>query len=780
MTSALHDSSHTHVAGESEFIDDRPFVSRELIVGIVYSQVARGKLLDVDLKEALSVKGVVTTITAKDIKHNLWGTIFQDQPILVSEDINYYGEPLCAIACETAEALRAARKLVRIRTKKLNPILSISEAKEKNSFIAPERTIQRGDVDLALANAPCRLAGKIHMAGQEHFYLESQAAIAYPGEAGQIVVHSSTQHPTEVQHVVAHALGLNYSEVVCVVKRMGGAFGGKESQATPFAVIAALVAQKTGRAARLVVTKDEDMVITGKRNPFENDYEVGFDEEGRLLALKVNLFSDSGAYADLSTAIMERAMLHCDNAYFIPDVKITGRVCRTNYSPTTAFRGFGGPKGIATIENIIEEIAHHLDVDSLDVREKNCYQGDRNITPYGQKVSQEILPRLFKKLRQTCEYDKRRLEVEKFNLSSKTHVRGLSLTAVKFGISFTTRFLNQGAALVNLHMDGTIQVSTGATEMGQGVNTKIASLVANVFSIPISSVMVMPTSTEKIQNTSPTAASSGSDINGQAAKTAAEVIRHRLQLVAEKLLATPIEHRGRKAAAAGTAEEFKLTLEKSADHIVFERGFVFDKSHPKNRLPIKDVIEAAYLNRISLSAHGFFRYPGIYFNKETGQGNPFFYFTNGVAASEVSVDLFTGETKVLRTDILMDLGRPLNQGIDYGQTTGAFVQGLGWVTTEKLFYNKEGSLLTHSPSTYKIPSIQDIPRIFKVDFLVNDENEKNVSGSKAVGEPPLMLAVSVWTAIKNALNSKWSKSSSKKPVVLRLPATQEEVLMNLP
>ncbi|MDZ4660337.1 MAG: xanthine dehydrogenase molybdopterin binding subunit [Pseudomonadota bacterium] len=775
MTSAPHDSSHTHVTGESEFIDDRPFVAGELVVGIVCSQVARGKLVQIDLKKALAVPGVVGAYTAKDLSENYWGTIFQDQPIFAAEDINYFGEPLCALACETPEALRKARRLVEVKVTPLVPILSIAEARKKMSFIAPPRVIQKGNVEDALKNAPHRIKGKIEMAGQEHFYLESQAAIAYPGEAGQIAIHSSTQHPTEIQHVVAHALGLSYSDVVCIVKRMGGAFGGKESQGVPFAVIAALIAKRTGRAARVVITKDEDMVITGKRNPFENDYEVGFDNDGRILGLKVNMFSDSGAYADLSTAIMERAMLHCDNAYFIPHIKIEGLICRTNFSPTTAFRGFGGPKGVATIENILEEIAEYLKKDALDIRELNCYQGTNNVTPYGQTITQEIFPRLFKQLRKTSNYDQRKKEVADFNRVSKTHVRGLSMTAVKFGISFTTRFLNQGSALVNLHLDGTVQVSTGATEMGQGVNTKISTIVAEVFAIPQNAVFVMPTSTEKIHNTSPTAASSGSDINGSAAQLAAETIKRRLQLVADKLFNTPKELRGRKPAVMGLAEEFNIVESNSADHIEFENEFVFNRSNPGDRVPLKEVIEAAYLNRISLGAHGYYRYPGIHYNKETGQGNPFFYFTNGVGASEVSIDRFTGEVKVLRTDILMDLGRPINHGVDYGQTTGAFIQGLGWVTTEKLYYNKDGSLLTRSPSTYKIPSVQDIPRIFNIDFLINDENRKNLSGSKAVGEPPLLLAISVWTAIKNAL----SASARKKPVTIKLPATQEEILMNL-
>lgn len=774
MKGLPHDSSVTHVAGESEFIDDRPSVQGELHVGVVLSPVAHGKIKKISTQKALQIPGVVGVYTGRDLAHNVWGTIIQDQPVMPTDKVNYCGEPIAILACETREALRAAKKLIQVDIENLKPILTVEEARATKNFVIPARHIERGQVGEALAKAPHRLKGAIKMAGQEHFYLESQAAIAYPGEQGQIVVHSSSQHPTEVQHVVAHCLGLHYHQVVCVVKRMGGGFGGKESQAVPFAVMAALVAQKTGRAARIVISKDEDMVITGKRNPFENHYEVGFDSQGRILALDIQFYGNSGAYADLSTSIMERAMLHADNAYYIENIKITGQVCRTNQAPTTAFRGFGGPKGVASIENIIEEIAIFLKKDSLQIRQLNCYQGERNITPYGQVISQEILPKLFSELRKTSDYDRRRLEIEKFNKNSKSHLRGMSLTAVKFGISFTTRYLNQGSALVNVHLDGTVQVSTGATEMGQGVNTKIAKIVADVFSIPMDFVKVMPTSTEKNHNTSPTAASSGSDINGAAAQVAAALIKRRLQLVAEQLFLLPAEKRGRMANVLGQVEEIKIDESHRADHIVFKDGLVFDSRNSKNSIKLQDLLQEAYLHRISLGSYGYYRYPGIHFDKTTGKGEPFFYFTNGVAASEVLIDRFTGEVKVQRVDILMDLGRPINDAIDYGQTSGAFVQGMGWVTTEKLYYDKSGALKTYSPSTYKIPSVQDTPRIFNINFLKNDENSKNVAGSKAVGEPPLLLGISVWTAIKNALS--YCGDSQQ----MTIPASQEEILRHLP
>ncbi len=619
------------------------------------------------------------------------------------------------------------------------------------------------------------------MAGQDHFYLESQACVVYPKEDGQVEIHASSQHPSEVQQMVAEALGLKFHQVVCIVKRMGGGFGGKESQAAPFAVYASLVARKLKRPARLILTKDDDMQITGKRNPFDNEYEVGFDNNGKILALDFALYSDGGAYADLSTAIMERAMLHSDNAYYIENMRVTGQVCKTNTAPNTAFRGFGGPKGMLTVENAIEEIAIHLNKDSLDIREANVYRKGQH-THYGQEIDDNILPEIFHQLRKSSNYDQRRKEISAFNAQSKNAVKGLSLTPIKFGISFTTRFLNQANALVNLLPDGTAQVSTGATEMGQGVNTKIAQVVMEAFGISYENVRIMPTATDKNANTSATAASSGSDLNGRAAEDACNQLMARLSQVAEKIFARPPEWRGRKVAGTGSAPEIQIEDKRELNpdsSIVFANGEVSDKKSGQ-KISFVELLQEAYLNRISLSAYGFYRYPGIFFNKETGQGKPFFYYTNGVAVSEVHVDKFTGEIKILRSDILMDLGRTQNYGIDHGQVTGAFVQGLGWATTEKLFYNEQGQLKTYSPSTYKIPSVHDIPREFNVEFIENNLNERNIKGSKAVGEPPLMLAISVWTAIKNALayNAQLQNKKNKIPE-LSLPATQEVVLMSL-
>ncbi|MBL7545039.1 MAG: molybdopterin-dependent oxidoreductase [Bdellovibrionaceae bacterium] len=772
--SAYHDSGRSYVTGSAEYVDDRPLVQGEVFVDVFYSPIAHGKIKSLDVSQCLALPEVLGVYTYKDLKHNLWGSIFHDQVFLAAEQVQFVGEPIAVIAATKRDIFHLAKSKIKLEVEELEPTLDLQKAINSKFFIGPKRTIQRGDVDTALATAEYRLKGDIEIAGQEHFYLESQASIAYPKEDQQIEIHSSSQHPTEVQHLVAEALGLRHHQVVCVVKRMGGAFGGKESQAAPFAVFAALVAQKLNRPARIILTKDDDMVMTGKRNPFKNFYEVGFDRQGKILALKAELFSDGGAYADLSTAIMERAMLHLDNAYFIPNFKVDGQVCKTHTPPNTAFRGFGGPKGVATIESIIEDIAVQLKKDSLEIRKLNAYQKEQT-TPYGQKIEDNVLPQLFSEIETHTQYKKWRQDIETHNAGNHSTYRGLSVTAVKFGISFTTRFLNQGSALVNVHMDGSIQVSTGATEMGQGVNIKIAQVVAECFSIPIEDVKVMTTSTEKIPNTSATAASSGSDINAQAALTAAQGIRERLSKVAKAVLARPKEWRGKPMAGAGTVPEIQIETVTDWQSIEFQSGQIFDKSNPKETITFSELVLEAYLNRQSLSQHGYFKYPGIFYNKETGQGTPFFYYTNGVAASEVSIDRWTGELKVLRSEILMDLGRPINEAVDHGQVTGAFVQGMGWVTTENLFY-KNGRLVSNSPSTYKIPSVHDIPRVFHCRLLDNNINTRNVRASKAVGEPPLLLAISVWAATKNAL-SYYKKSKSV--IKLRIPATQEQIYMKM-
>lgn len=788
-----HDAAHTHVTGESEYVDDRTILKNELFVDVFYSTRAHAKIKKLDYSKVFEDDNVVAVYTAKDFHHNLWGTIFKDQPLLADDVVQFAGEGIALIAAKNLESAQRAKQVIEIEYEDLPAILSIDEAKKQKSFIADARTIERGNVEEAFKSAPHTLSGQIKIQGADHFYLESQVTVAYPQEDGQMEIHSSSQHPTETQHVVAHALGLNEKDVVCQVKRMGGGFGGKESQAAPFAAMAALVAQKQNCPARIVLTKDDDMVMTGKRNPFQNDFKVAFDDEGKLLALEAKLYSDSGAYADLSTAIMERAMLHSDNAYYIPNMLVIGQVCKTNHHPHTAFRGFGGPKGVGMIENVVDRVAHYLGKDPLEVRKLNLYNEKVNActTHYGQKVENNFLPRLFEEIEKTSDYKKRKAAIEKFNGESDQYVKGLSITPVKFGISFTTRFLNQGNALVIVHQDGSLQISTGATEMGQGVNARISALVTSELGLKRTDARVMPTRTDKNANTSPTAASTGTDINGAAALLATRRIKYRLAHLANQLFDVPRENWASKTAGLGTQPEIKVdnlevnetepnkgadwTTGKANYHgIIFEEGHVYRENNPSEKIKFSELVLEAYLNRVSLSDYAFYRIPGIEFNKMSGQGNAFLYYTQGVSCAEVLLNKDTGEVKVTDVQILMDLGRPVNEDLDIGQVSGAFIQGMGWVTTENLVYNDQGLLLSHAPSTYKIPSIQDTPRNFKITLHENEKNYANVRGTKAVGEPPLLLALSVWSAINNAVASLPHYKEAYPQI--KIPATNEEVL----
>lgn len=765
--SIAHDSSVGHVSGSSIFIDDRPKLMNEVFVGVIGSPISKGRIKKIDREMILKEPGVYGVYTGEDFHNNIWGTIVADQPILAYEKIAYFDEPICLVACRDEEIFTKIKKIIKIETIEEKAIFSIDEAIQKKSFLCESIPFVRGNVKKALLESPHVLKGDFECGGQEHFYMESQASIAYPLENGQIEVHSSSQHPTETQHVVAHALGLDFSQVVCIVKRMGGGFGGKESQAAQFAAMAGLVAFKLNRPARLALTKDEDMAMTGKRHPFKNFYEVGFTNEGIITALEVAIYANGGAYTDLTPSILDRAKFHVDGCYFIEHCRIEGTAVKTNQHSNTAFRGFGGPQGNMTIESIIEDISFYLKKDSYEIRKLNLYkENDRNITPYNQIVENNVLPELFKKLHETSNYEKRKKEIKKFNEGQKGKLRGLSMTGVKFGIAFTTKFLNQGNALVNLHLDGTIQVSTGATEMGQGVNTKMQQITAEVFGIPPAHVVLMPTSTEKNHNTSPTAASSGTDINGAAVLLACEKILANLRWVFN-------EHH------SNINYDFIKSMpplddKKDLTHIKFENKKVID-SKKNISMSFVELLKIAYLNQFSLSGYGFYKTPDLGFDKNTGKGRAFNYFTNGAAVSEVEIDEYTGELKVLRVDILMDLGRPINKKIDLGQVSGAFIQGMGWVTTENLFYNEKGKLLSHSPTTYKIPNIQDTPRIFNIELLENNTNVRNVAKSKAVGEPPLLLGTSVWTATKNALGFRSKESCPK----IKSPATNEVILMEL-
>ena len=806
-----HDSAVTHVAGESVFLDDLPPLAGELLAGIVPSPLAHGRLRKLDLTAAAALPGVVAILTAADVPgHNVLGPAIKDEPLLVEDEALFLGHPLAVVAAESTDALYRAAKAAVVEIDELPELFSIDDAIEAGSYLGQPRHMSRGDLAAGFAASVGTVEGTLDIGGQEHFYLESQVAIAVPGEQGQMVVHSSTQHPSEVQMMVAEALGVPFNHVVCHCKRMGGGFGGKETQAAQPAIFAALLARHTNRPVRFVYTKDDDMRFTGKRHPFKAVYRTGYAADGKLTALDVKLYSNGGCSTDLSFAVLERSMLHSDNAYYLPAVKIEGRVCKTNLPSNTAFRGFGGPQGVAMIENVMAEVAAALGLDAYDVREANLYGGgparsaarseprqsgsdgvgvvrsrepaastpslpdgrgsdhadsdhttDRNTTHYGQIVRNNVLARLMAELRAESDYDARRSAVRRFNRSSRTHVRGLAVTPVKFGISFTRRAMNQANALVNVYQDGSVIVSTGATEMGQGVNTRIRQVVADALGVPYASVLVTTTSTDKNNNTSPTAASAGTDLNGAAAADACLRIRERLAVVAADLLARPAD--GHPAEPA---------------YVVFEEGRAFDTRDPGRSIGFKDVCCAAYERRVSLGERGFYATPGVDFNRDTGRGSPFLYYTNGAAVTEVSVDRFTGDLTVTRVDLIMDVGKPLNPGIDRGQVIGGFVQGMGWVTAEQLVYGPKGHLLSHSPTTYKIPNVSDIPPVFNVRFLDNPDNAVSLHRSKAVGEPPLLLGLAVWHAAKDAVREAAETAGVPAPV-LRLPATGEEMLMAL-
>lgn len=762
--SIKHDSSLFHVTGESVFIDDLPKVAGEIFVGYVGSPIACGKLVDIDFSKALEKRGILGVLTAKDFTNNLWGTIVKEQPLLVDNVISHMDEPVALIVGKSREDVDNARDFIKIKTIEKTPQFSIDDAILNKDFCYIASPFHRGNPEKAFEDSDHILEGYFECGGQEHFYLESQASIAIPGEGGQMMIYSSSQHPSETQHVVANALGLSYHQVTCVVKRMGGGFGGKESQAAPFAAYAALAARKFNKPCRIILTKDEDMAVTGKRHPFKNFYKVGFNKDGRINVLEAKLYSDAGAFSDLSSSILERAMFHIDGAYFLENCHIEGYACRTNRLSNTAFRGFGGPQGTMTIESIIEDIAHHLKKDSFEIRKLNLYGiGERDITPFGQKVLHNKLPEIFSKLEK--EYEKKKVEVQKHNKNNELTFRGISCTAVKFGIAFTAKFLNQGSALVNVHLDGTVQVSTGATEMGQGVNTKIQQIVAHAFGIDATDVQVMSTSTEKNHNTSPTAASSGSDINGSAAFKASNEIKKRLQIVA---------HKHFEGERFDDVKEYEIDdVAIDFDRYVFDDGKVFDSQNMKKSISFKELVGMAYFNRISLGQQSFYKTPDLGFSKDKGEGKAFSYFTNGAALSVVDIDRFTGESKVLSTSIVMDLGRSINPGIDEGQVTGAFIQGMGWVTNEKLHYSDKGNLISHSPTTYKIPNIQDMPREFNVELIENLEHDRNIHRSKAVGEPPFLLGSSVWCAIKSAILNEYGDGHKSK---LTSPATSEKII----
>lgn len=769
-TPVPHESAVGHVTGTADYVADIPASVDELVVGFVGSPVASGRLVGVDIEGARAVPGVVAILTAADVPGALYfGPIVADEPILAQDEVLYVGQPVVVLAAETAEALARARDLVRIQVEPSKPILTIDHALTQQRFLGAPRRIVRGDPVAAMAAAPHRLTGVFHSLGQEHFYFESQAVLACPGEDGLLVVHASTQGPTELQHVVARTLGLGMHQVVVSCRRMGGGFGGKETQGCLPAAMAALVAHRTGRPARLVYGRAEDMRSTGKRHAYRTEWEVGFDGDGTILSYRVAFQSDGGASTDLSPSVLERSLLHADNAYHLPDVEIRGQVCFTNHASSTAFRGFGGPQALAVMEHVLREITAHLQglprphgtaaPEVLDVQRRNLYRrGAGQTTPYGQSVEATRLPEIVELLAERSDYQARLVRITAQNPEDPRWLRGLALVPVKFGISFVSGFMNQANAMVHLFTDGTIQVSCGGTEMGQGLYTKVRQLVADAFGLPLTQVRVMPTSTEKSHNTTPTAASAGTDLNGAAALQASHLIRERLA-----------------ALAATTFAVADPALSPDLAAIVFADGQVMDSRRPGKAIPLSDLATKAWLARIDLGARGFYTTPGISYDYATGRGSPFYYYAQGATVAEVRVDRFTGEVTVPRADILIDVGRSINPGVDRGQVIGGFVQGMGWVTGECLVYDDAGVLLTDAPATYKIPAVSDLPEDLRLDFYQSPDAVGTVVGSKAVGEPPLMHAIAVWAAIKHALSAVSPQAASR----LRLPATGEEILRAL-
>jgi xanthine dehydrogenase large subunit len=744
-----HDSAVGHVTGAARYLDDVPTVPGTLEASLVLSPHAHARICRIDLSRALAAPGVVAAVTAADIPgKNDIAPIRSDEPALAAGVVEYEGQPVAAIAADTFDQARAAARLVEIVYEPLPAVLSIEEAMARESFVSPPQTMVRGEVEPALAGSPQRLSGELRCGGQDHFYLEGQIALAVPGEDADMEIWSSTQHPTEVQHGVAHLLGLPFNAVTVEVRRMGGAFGGKESQATIIAGIAAVLAFKARRPVKLRLPRDDDMRATGKRHPFLIRYDVGFDGEGRILALDLTLAADGGSVADHTPAVLTRALCHADNCYFLPNVRFRGLPCKTNTVSNTAFRGYGGPQGMLAIETVIEAVARQLGLPVHTVRRRNFYGIGRNdVTPYGMTVEDNIIERVVDELDRAVGLAAWRRDVANFNRQSPVVKKGLATMPIKFGISFNRPALNQAGALVHVYTDGSVVLNHGGTEMGQGLFIKVAQVVAEVFAIDLDHVRVSATSTAKVPNTSATAASSGSDLNGMAALHAAEQIKSRMTEVAAEHFAVP------------------------AQEIVFSSNRIYAGNRS---LSFAELAALSWEKRVSLSAAGFYSTPKIHWDFATHTGRPFFYFVYGAAAAEVAIDTLTGESRVLRAELIQDCGRSLNPAIDLGQIEGAFVQGMGWLTTEELWWDAEGHLRTHGPSTYKIPGSRDVPPVFNARILSDAPNrEATIFRSKAVGEPPLMLAISVWLAIRDAIAS---LADYRLAPQLDAPATPERVL----
>ena len=748
----IHDSAAKHVTGRADYTDDIAQPEGTLHAYLGLSTVTHARILGLDLSAVRAAPGVVEVLTAEDIPgvNDISPTGKHDEPVFPTDEIQFHGQPLFAVIAETRDAARRAAVLAKVDCEDLPFALDpLAARKAGYPYVTPPLTLERGEVDPALSTAPRRIDGTITIGGQDHMYLEGQIAFAIPGEDDDILVHCSTQHPSEAQHMVAHVLGVPSNAVTVNVRRMGGGFGGKESQMNLFCAVAALAARKTGRAVKIRPDRDQDMTATGKRHDFVVDYSVGFDETGRIQAVEAGFAARCGYSSDLSGPVTDRALFHADNAYFYPNVRLRSHPMKTNTVSNTAFRGFGGPQGVVVAERMIEEIAYATGQDPLDVRKANFYGGAGcDVTPYHQRVEDNILDRLISELETRSDYRARRAAIIEGNAASRILKRGIALTPVKFGISFTATWYNQAGALIHVYNDGSIHLNHGGTEMGQGLNTKVAQVVAEAFQVDFERIKITRTTTEKVPNTSATAASSGSDLNGMAALDAVQQIKARLVAF---------------ACEKWSVDEAEVEFLPNAVRIG-ETVLSFDA-----------FIRQAYMARVQLSAAGFYKTPKIHWDRDKGAGRPFYYFSYGAACSEVTIDTLTGEYRVERTDILHDVGRSLNPALDRGQVEGAFVQGMGWLTTEELWWDDKGRLRTHAPSTYKIPLASDRPRIFNVDLADWSENrELTIKRSKAVGEPPFMLGVSVFEALSMAVASVADYRHCPR---LDAPATPERVLM---
>ncbi len=753
-TDRRHDSAEKHVTGRAEYCDDIAEPEGTLHAYLGVSTVAHGLIRSMDLSPVKNAPGVVGVLTAEDVPgcNDISPTGLNDEPVFPTEKTEFHGQPLFAVVAETREAARRAAELAKIDYEVLPHALDpVSAIEAGYPHITAPLKLERGDTASVMAATEYRIKGRISIGGQDHMYLEGHIAFAIPGEDDDIVVNCSTQHPSEAQHMVAHVLGVPSNAVTVNVRRMGGGFGGKESQMNLFCAVAAIAAKKWNRPVKIRPDRDQDMTATGKRHDFVVDYDVAFDGDGRIQGVEGSFAARCGYSSDLSGPVTDRALFHADNAYFYPNVRLVSRPMKTNTVSNTAFRGFGGPQGVVAAERMIEEIAYALGKDPLEIRKANFY-GDasdgRNLTPYHQEVEDNILPRLIGELEGSSDYQARREAVLRHNAHSSIIKRGIALTPVKFGISFTATWYNQAGALIHIYNDGSIHLNHGGTEMGQGLNTKVAQVVADAFQVDFERIKITKTTTEKVPNTSATAASSGSDLNGMAALNAAEQLKDRL--------------------TAFAAEKWNVAKEE----IRFRNNQVHIGAVT---ISFSELAREAYMARVHLSAAGFYKTPKIHWDRAAGKGRPFYYYSYGAACSEVSVDTLTGEYRVERTDILHDVGRSLNPILDKGQVEGAFVQGMGWLTTEELWWDDAGRLRTHAPSTYKIPLASDRPRIFNVNLAEWSENkERTIKRSKAVGEPPFMLGISVFEALSMAVAS---VADYRECPRLDAPATPERVLL---